>query len=241
MSVASPVALPQASAARPSRVAGHQRLALLFAAILVTSVSAVALSFASFVKPIGEGDGLPGYAAIAPHRGYLWLFFVIAGVQLIVGASAAALAALLLAPDRGARWATAGAGLVWLGAAIYGVGIGGWATVYYFAADADTLGSATARRLVDHINDDAGRMLAVPIGGAVLVAVGSLLLALALWRASTVPRWVPVIGAASTVITLLAPPDGIVGLVGEAASSATTIAIGWYAWRRYAAVGEQPR
>jgi hypothetical protein len=233
VSVASPLALPHAPAARHRRVAGHRRLALLFAVIVVTSLSAFALAFASFVKPIG-GDGLPDYAAIAPHRGYLWAFFVIAGVQLIVGACAAALAALFLAPDRGARWATVGASLVWLGAAMYGVGIGGWAAVYYFATDPDTLGSATAQRLVDHINDDTARMLAVPIGGALLVAVGSLLLALALWRACTVPRWVPIIGAVSTVLTVLAAPDGIVGLIGEAASSASTIAIGWYAWRRYA-------
>jgi hypothetical protein len=241
VSVASPVALPQASAARPSRTARGQRLALLFAVILVTSLSAFALSFVSFVKPIGDSNGLPGYAAIAPHRGYLWAFFVIAGVQLIVGATAAALAALFLAPDRGAQLATAGAALVWLGAAVYGVGIGGWASVYYFATDRETLGAATAQRLVNHINDDAARMLSIPIGGALAVAIGSLLLAVALWRAFTVPRWVPVVGAASALITVLAPPDGIVGLVGEAASSATTIAIGWYAWRRHADAERQPR
>jgi hypothetical protein len=241
VSVASPVALPQAPAIRPSRVAGRGRLALLFAVILATSLSAFALSLVSFVKPVGEGDGLPGYAAIAPHREYLWAFFVVAGVQLIVGATAAALAALFLAPRRGARLATAGAGLVWLGAAIYGVGIGGWATVYYFAADRETLGAAAARRLVDHVNDDTLRMLSIPISGALLVAVGSLVLAAALWRAGTVPRWVPAVGTVSAVITVLAPPDGIVGLVGEAASSISTIAIGWCAWRWQARAEGEPR
>jgi hypothetical protein len=231
MSVASPVALSPAPAARRSRAGGRRGLALLFAVILVTSTSALALSLASFVNPIGAGDGLPDYAAIAPHRDYVWAFFLVAGVQLIVGACAAALAAWLLAPDRGARWATVGASIVWLGAAIYGVGVGGWAAVYYFATDPRTLSSATATRLVDHINDDTARMLAVPFGGAVLVAAGSLLIAIALWRAATVPRWVPAIGALSTAITLAAPPDGVVGLIGEAASSATTIAIGWYVWR----------
>jgi hypothetical protein len=51
---------------------------------------------------------------------------------------------------------------------------------------------ATAARLIDHVNDDTVRMLAGPIGGALLVALGSMLLAVALWRARTVPRWVPV-------------------------------------------------
>jgi Domain of unknown function (DUF4386) len=241
MSVASSLALPQAPATRLSQAPGGHRLALLFAVILTTSLSAVALSFVSLVKPIGGSDVLPDYAAIAPHRGYLWAFFAIAAVQLIVGAVAVALAAVLLAPDRGARWATAGGGLVWLGAAIYGVGVGGWAAVYYFATDPRVLSSATGQRLIDHVNDDTARMLAVPIGGALLVAVGSLLLAVALWRAGTVPRWVPIIGAASTLITLLAPPDGVVGLIGEAASSATSIAVGWYAWRRQAVTAGQRR
>ena len=74
-------------------------------------------------------------------------------------------------------------------------------------------------------------MLAVPIGGALLVALGSLVLAVALWRARTVPRWVPVLGALTAIAGIVMPPDTIVGLVAEAASSATTIALGWYAWR----------
>ncbi|HEY7619153.1 MAG TPA: hypothetical protein VH834_05235 [Solirubrobacteraceae bacterium] len=232
MSVAPSVALPHAPAVKSARSVGSGRLALLFAVILTTSLSAFALAFVSFVKPIGEGDGLPDYAAIAPHRDYVWAFFAIAGVQLIVGACAAALAAWLLVPDRGARWATVGGGLVWLGAALYGVGIGGWAAVYYFATDHATLGSATAGRFVDHVNDDTAHLLAMPIGGAVLIALGSLTIAVALWRARTVPRWVPVVGAISAVATVVLPPDGVAGLVGEAASSASTIAVGWYAWQR---------
>jgi hypothetical protein len=71
--------------------------------ILVPSLSEVALSVVSYAKPIGNGDGLPDYASIAGMRGYVWGFFIVAGVQLIVGACAAALAAWLLAPWRGAR------------------------------------------------------------------------------------------------------------------------------------------
>jgi hypothetical protein len=190
--------------------------------IVATSVSAFALAFVSFLKPLGHGDGLPGYADIAPHRAYAWAFFVTAGVQLVVGASAAALAALLLARERGARWATIGGSLVWLGAAIYGVGIGGWATLYWFATDP---------RQFDRFNYDAAHMMSVPIGGALLIAVGSLIIAVALWRARTVPRWVPIVGALSAVATVVLAPDGGAGLVAEAASSVTTIAMGWYAWR----------
>jgi hypothetical protein len=230
MSVAAPAAAPRRPALARPRAGGPGRLGLLFAAIVVTSVSAFALSLMSALKPLGHGGGLPGYAAIAPHRDYAWAFFVIAGVQLIIGACAAALASLLLARERGARWATAGASLVWLGAALYGVGIGGWAALYYFGTDPRALSPAAGARLFHSFNHDGAHMLAVPFGGALIVAIGSLLIAVALLRARSVPRWVPIVGALSAVATVLLPPDGAAGLVAEAASSVTTIAIGWYAW-----------
>jgi len=146
----------------------------------------------------------------------------------------------LLAPARGARWATVGGSLVWLGAAMYGVGIGGWATVYYFATDPAALDPATAAGLIDHVNDDTARILAVPIGGALLVALGSMLLAVALWRARTVPRWVPIVAGLSGVTGIVLPPDTVAGIVAETASSVTSIAIGWYAWQRHAIAGRDP-
>jgi len=236
MSVASSVALPQAAldrADRAERSAGEGRLRLLFGVIVATSLSAFALSVVAFAKPIGAGEALPTYAAIRPMREYVWAFFAIAAVQLIVGACAAALAGWILAPARGARWATIGGSLIWLGAAIYGVGVAGWAAIYFYGTDTAALDPATATQLIDHANDDAARMLAVPFGGALLIAVGSLLLAVALWRARTVPRWLPVAGAISVLATILFPPSSVLGVTGEALSSATTVALGWYAWRRH--------
>lgn len=232
---ATPVlARPETPAARMSRAPRNPRLALLFAVILVTSLTAVALSAVSFAKPIGESDGLPDYAAIASNRAYIWAFFAAAAVQLIIGACAVALAGMLLAPARGARWATVGGSCIWLGAAIYAVGVGGWAAVYYFGTD-PTLAPGTAAALIDHVNDDTARMLAVPIGGALLVTLGSLLLCVALWRARTVPRWVPILGVITAVTAIVIPPDTVAGVFAEGASSATSIAVGWYAWRLHCA------
>ena len=232
MSVASSVAVPQRHAVPRPRAATGGRLALLFAVILVTSVSAFALSLLCYLHPIGDGDGLPGYAAVAPHRAYAWAFFVIAGVQLIVGACAAALAAWSSRRARGARWATVGGALIWLGAAVYGVGIGGWATVYYVRerpADARHRDRDAARR--PRQPRHRATCCAVPIGGAVLIALGASCLSVGLWRARTVPRWVPIVGGLSAVATVVLPPNGAAGVVAEAASSISTIAIGWYALR----------
>jgi len=230
MSLTTSVALPRPAAA-PGAAPRAGRLGLLFAVILVTSVTAAGLSLASLLKPIGAGgDALPGYAALAPVRDYAWAFFTFAGVQMVVGVCAAAVAAWILVPARGARWATVGGSLVWLGAALYAVGVGGWAAVYYFGTDR-ALGAATATRLIDRYNHDGAHMLLVPAGGAALVALGSLLLAVALWRARSVPRWVPIVAALTAVATLVLPPDAPAGLVAECASSASTIALGWYAYR----------
>jgi hypothetical protein len=204
------------------------RLGLLFAAIALTSVSALGLAVVSFAKPIGEGGAMPDYAALASNRGYVWTFFTVAGVQLVIGATAAALAAMLLARN---RWGTVGGSVVWLGSALYGVGIGGWAAAYYFGTD-PALAPRTATALIDRVNDDTAHVLAVPIGGALLVGLGTLMLAVALWRARTVPRWVPIVGALAAVATIVLPPDTVAGIFGEGASSVSTIAIGWYAWRR---------
>jgi hypothetical protein len=207
------------------------RLALLFAVIATTSAVSWALALLSYLRPAGDGDSLPGYADVLPMRGYLWAFFVIAGVNLIVGVCAAALAALILAPERGARWATAGGSLLWLGAAVYGVGIGGWATVYYAATDPDVLRPSTGAALVDHLNDDALHMLAVPVAGAIMIAVGVVVISVGLWRARTVPRWVLICGVAASLAVFMLPPSRLAGVVSEAVSSLTTILVGWYAWR----------
>ncbi len=215
----------------------ESRRTLLFAVIAATSVSAAALALTSYLKPIGEGDGAPGYAAIAPVRGYVYGFFLVAGVQLIVGVCALAVAGWILTPARGARWGTAGGALIWLGAAVYGVGIGGWAATYYYASDASVLGPATAARLVQHVNDDTARFLAVPIAGALVVTLGGLVLSVGLWRARTIPRWLVLGTVLTSLATLVVPPDTVFGVVAETASSATSIAIGWYVWRPAQAVG----
>jgi hypothetical protein len=36
------------------------------------------------------------------------------------------------------------------------------------------------------------------------------------------------------------PTGSVAGLISEAASSVTSVAIGWYAWRRYPVASERP-
>jgi hypothetical protein len=210
--------------------ARRTRITLLFAVILATSVSGFLLALASYLRPIGKSD-FPTFAELAEHRSYVWAFFLVAGIQLVVGVSAAAIAGLVLTPARGSRLATIGAALLFFGAAVYGVGIGGWATVYWFGTDTTVLDPAAATRLIHEANHDVTHMLVVPIAGAVIVGLGSLVLSVGVWRAATVPRTVIILSVLSTIATVVARPDTFFGLSAELVSSLTTIALGGYALR----------
>ena len=91
----------------------------------------------------------------------------------MIGVAAAAVAGWMLAPARGSGWATAGGSLLWLGAAIYGVGIAGWATPIT-SEPTERARPWLLSALVDHVNDDAARMLAVPSAAPLSPSIGSL-------------------------------------------------------------------
>jgi hypothetical protein len=213
------------------RSARRSRTTLLFAVVIVTSVTAFALALVSHVWPIGGGGDQPKYVDLASQRTYVFVFFALAGIQLVLGVCAAALLGLVLAPRRGATLATVGAGLLFCGAAAYGVGIGGWASGYWFATDTRALPAATAAALVDDMNHDTIHMLLIPLAGAVVVGIGSLVLLAGIWRAGTVPTWLLAVSVASTVATFLLPPAALAGVAAEATSSIATIALAWYAVR----------
>lgn len=216
----------------------RQRLAVLFAAILLTNVAALALALAASIGSEGDVDGFT-YSAVQGDRSYFWTFLVLSGSNLVVGVTAIALAAVLLTPARGAVPATVGAAMCFLGAGFYAVGIGGWATAYYFATDLAVLKPATSMALFDQINTDFARTYGAAFGGAALVAVGTVLLSVGLWRAGTVPRWIPIVAAVSILLTFIVPPSGAPGPLVEGTLAVASIAIGWYAWRQAREINER--
>jgi hypothetical protein len=212
--------------ARRLRAADSHRYTLLFATILATSLGGliVTLRFPT------EAEGFT-YTLVAEDPNALWAFLLAAGVNLAVGVTVLGVAGMSLARRRGAGWATLGAASMWLGAGLYAVGIGNWAGMFVTATDPTVLDEPTSRALIDTMNADALRMWAAPGGGAALVAIGTALLAIGLWRARSVPRWIPIVAAVSIMVSFLVPTSGLVGLFVEGPIAASSIAIGWYAWR----------
>jgi hypothetical protein len=122
---------------------------------------------------------------------------------------------------------------MWIGAAFYAAGLDNWAGMFTAATDPTTLDVATSTALVAQLNTDTVRMWAASGGGAALVALGTVLLAIGLLRARTVPRWIPIVAGVSILATFLVPIDGVTGLLVEGPVAISGIAVGWYAWQRW--------
>lgn len=214
------------AAASTTAVPDH-RATLLFATIVATSLGGlvVAMRF-----PAEEAGFTYSTVAAAPQA--LWRFLLAAGVNLVVGVTALAAAGMSLARQRGAVWATVGGAIMWLGAGLYAVGLGNWAGMFVAATHPTALDERSSEALVETLNADALLMWMAPGGGAAAVAIGTVLLAVGLWRARTIPRWVPLVAAVSIVASFLVPTSGLVGLLVEGPSAIASVAIGAYAWQR---------
>jgi hypothetical protein len=187
--------------------------------------------------PEGDGGHLT-YEVVEPTRTFFRTWLTVAAVNLVVGLVAFAFAGWLLVPARGWIAATIGACLMWFGAALYAAGVAGIATLYYFGTDPMGLDVSASTRLLKHLDD---KMLAVwgpALAGAILNVAGQLAMAVGLWRAASVPRWVPVL-ASTIVITFLLPTSGIIGLLVELPSAVAGLGVAWCVWQRYGASGDR--
>lgn len=216
------------TAADDQRTRRNVQVGLLFGAIIVTSVAVLAVSL--LFPEVGE-DGWLTYATVHPDRTFIWGFLTLVGANIAITVVPVSIASVLLAPARGWRWVTAGAALAIVGGAFYAVGVGGWAMLYFFAADSPALDQATAAAFVESANDD-WRVFGAAAGGALTVGLGAMMLAIGLWRSGNVPKWLPVVLVVGTIITFIVPTEGIVGALVESPSAITSVLIGWYAWQR---------
>jgi hypothetical protein len=92
----------------------------------------------------------------------------------------------------------------------------------------------TVDEVVGHTEHVGGRRARVAVILAALVVIlmtlGALLLAAALWRAGTVPRWLAVAFVATNLVSVMAPFGPPAAIAGSA-FGAVLLAIGWQLWR----------
>jgi hypothetical protein len=182
-----------------------------------------------FPEP-GEG-GFFSYASVEPDRAFVWGLLTLAAVNVVLSVVAAALVFLLLTPRRGWQWATAGFATAMVGCALYAIGVGGWAMLYFFATDSPALDPATASAFIESVNADGFHLFAAPFGGAIFGTLATLLFAVGLWRSGNLPKWVIVLAVVGSIVTFL-PPEGVVGALLELPQAVASVVAAWFLWRQ---------
>jgi hypothetical protein len=181
-------------------------------------------------EPSGGGETY-SYADIQPLRDRWWSLLVVLSVSALLGVPAQAFLTTYLVRKRGAAWATTGGFLMWIGIAFQAVGVGVLAATYYVATGVD---ATTGGAVIDNANDDLLHLFGPLLAGALVVALGTVIQVVGLWRSHAVPRWVPLL-VLFVVISFVVPGNGWIGLAVQIPMAAGGIAIAYYAWRRAAA------
>ncbi|GAA0621783.1 hypothetical protein HPO96_28800 [Kribbella sandramycini] len=193
---------------------------------LALSITALLALPGGLLWPEASGGGETyTYADIQPQRALWWGLLTALAINLVINVPAQALLTVLLVRNRGAGWATAGGVVLWIGTALYAVGGAGWAAAYYFAT-ADGVDPS----VLDRINADSAHIFGVMIPGALLVALGTVLQVVGLWRSNAVPRWIPLLWL-TVVATFLVPGNGLIGLLTAVPMTAASLGTAYYAWR----------
>ena len=146
----------------------------------------------------------------------------------------AAIGIAALVPARGGAWATVGIALTGLGAAATGAGLVMITTMMSMLTGTD---AALAGRVYDLAGSSAIGGLPFLLAPAMLV--GLLLLGIALLRAGSVHRAVPVVLIVGAVLAGLAPGGGLAGAIGHIPLAAALVALAVRLWATTHAT-EQP-
>jgi hypothetical protein len=225
VSVASTIAGLTSSPAEEAPVdAGPARARIVAVVLAVGAVASTA--FGIWPPASGRAESFR-YDVIAPMRTSWWAWHLVGGLGVAAAAIAVSLAVCLLVPSRGATWATFGALLTALGGLAFYGSVAAEGVLGLYATDPEALPARSGTGLLTFVDDKSEPVDVLLIPGLVLLTLGPLLLAGALWRARTVPRWLPV-AFALTNAGGFPLSTGIVADVVHGAFAATLLAIAWF-------------
>jgi hypothetical protein len=180
------------------------------------------------------------YPAVAAGRDAAWWGHLVECVGYGAAGIGLALAVGLLVRGRGATWANAGGVLVALGGVLFAAMGYTIAVVSWYATSPGGIGPAAGAALLDDVRTDPGHFAAADVLGFVTLTLGSLLIAVALWRSGSVPRWVPISLAVLTLAQFAPWPDRAFD-VEQAVLMGVFLVVAWFAGRRPASAVAEGR
>jgi len=193
------------------------------ALVAVPLAAGAALAAAVVLWHPGPHDDI-SYAAFAPVRDSTWIGTLLFLVGLPVAAAALGIAGYLLAPGR--RAAAIGAVCATVGGAMFAAGTFALGTIGWYVTATDAIPADSGTALVRYIDGNLGHVAPGLVGGFLLFNIGVLLVAVALWRAGSVPRWLPIALAVLTVAQFAVPAGRVLDVV-QAAQLTSFVVIAW--------------
>jgi uncharacterized membrane protein len=196
---------------------------------LILAIGAIASAIVVLWQPWQERDQF-SYAALASVRDAVWAGSIIDGLALAAVGVTLGLAVCLLAPARGSVWANIGAVLSGLGGVAFCAGISAHGVLTWYATATEAIPADAGTTMMAYVEDNFGHVAALHVSGFLLLTLGSLLLMVALWRARSVPRWLPIAFLVLTVAVFTGLSGRLLDIV-QAVQILTYTVVAWYLWR----------
>jgi hypothetical protein len=149
-------------------------------------------------RPWPQRNAFP-YRDIAPVRNEIWTSIFIDSLAFALVAIALALTAGMLVRNRGAALANVGAVVTILGGILVAMGAFAFAAFAWYVTDEAILSPGSGGALLAYAVANPANLMLPQAVGFLLFTLGSLIIAAALLRARTVPRWLPILMIAGTV------------------------------------------
>ena len=175
------------------------------------------------------------YASFAAVRGSAWAGMLLDVAGSVVAGVSVGLAVCMLVRARGAVAAALGAAGTAVGASLFAAGVYAYVVLAWYATEPRAISAASGAQLMRYLEDNPVHIAALQFPGLLLFSGGVVLLATALWRARTLPRWIPVALAVLAAAQFLTP-DNALDFV-QAAMFIPFLAIAWFLWQKEAPAG----
>jgi hypothetical protein len=132
------------------------------------------------------------YDELAPIRDGIWTSILVDSLAFVAVAIGLSLVVAHATRMRGASLANAGAVLAVSGGVLFAMGAFAFAMFTWYVTDPTALPTADGTRLLEYAVANPERGMLLQLGGFLLYTLGTLVLAAALLRAASVPRWLPI-------------------------------------------------
>lgn len=175
--------------------------------VLITAplvLGGLAIAVVLVLVPWGERNEL-SYGALAPIRDAAWAGIAVDAVAMAAVGVCLGLVVSRLARGAGAGWANVGGVLTAAGGVLFALGMYSFGALAWYATETAAISPAEGAALLDYAVANPQHGMLLQVVGFLTFTLGTLALSVALLRAATVPKWLPIAVIVLTAALFVAP------------------------------------